>query len=66
MDHIANLLLNIEETSDDRSEEPRSWQLDTTAVGSVLDNSGSLGLTTVKCAGDEFDLDNEKGLNECW
>ena len=32
----------------------------TTAVGSVLDDSGTK-YGEMKCAGDEFDLDNEKG-----
>ena len=34
-------------------------------TASVLDDSGSPGLTMVKCAGDEVDLDNEKVWNEC-
>ena len=32
----------------------------TTAVGSVLDDSGT-NYGEMECAGDEFDLDNEKG-----
>ena len=36
----------------------------TTAVGSVLDDSGT-NYGEMECAGDEFDLDNEKGWNEC-
>ena len=54
------------ETSDNRFEEPFLFmQLDTTTpVGSVLEDSGSPGLK-MECAGDEFDLDIEKGWNEC-
>ena len=57
MEHIANVfkttLLNIVEASDD----PDHGLFLTTAVGSVLDDSGT-NYDEMECAGDEFDIDN--------